>query len=139
MPRRAAVRRLVAHAAAIAATAMAMPVMTANGTPPPSIASPPANAPNAMPALTAEAGRADASGAPGPARLTTRYWIDGPVPMPNRPMPSTARATSHGFDPKTSRATSDTVTPIAPTIRAREAFVSANRPPPNEPIAVAAP
>ena len=49
-----------------------------------------------MPTLTADAGSEDASGAPGPARLTTRCCIDGAMPIPNSPRPRTATATTSG-------------------------------------------
>lgn len=50
-------RFLVAHATAMASTAMISPVLTTDDSVKLSIATPPANEPNAMPTLTAEAGR----------------------------------------------------------------------------------
>ena len=103
------------------------------------IAMPPAYEPNAMPALTADAGNDEARGAPGPARLTTRCCIDGAMPMANSPSPRTATAISRALPPKKWIAPSDAVKPKVPTISVREALASANRPPPNDPIVVATP
>ena len=61
------------------------------------------------------------------------------MPIPHRPTPSTDRAISTGFAPRNHIATSDPVTPIVPTINARAASESANRPPVKEPTAVATP
>ena len=54
-------------------------------------------------------------------------------------MPTTVTAATTAFPPKSHIVTSETVTPMLPTTRARGALVSAKRPPAYEPIAVATP
>ena len=92
-----------------------------------------------MPALTADAGRDEARGAPTPARVTTRCWIEGAIPMANSPVPATVTAAIAALPPRSHIAASETVTPMLPTTRARAASRSAKRPPAYEPIAVATP
>ena len=113
----------VAQAATTASAPMTAPVRTAAADARASIATPPANEPTAMPALTADAGSDEASGAPAPARLTTRCWIEGAMPMANRPVPTHGDGGDQPRSPPRSHiATSETVTPMLPTTRARAAF-----------------
>ena len=76
----------------MAITAMIRPAITAAVTLNAPTATPPANEPNAMPTLAAEAGNDGANAPPGPARLTTRYCNDGAIPIANRPEASTFTA-----------------------------------------------
>ncbi|MCQ0018273.1 hypothetical protein LUX39_34510 [Actinomadura madurae] len=75
-------------------TVMARPVRTTDGAAKAPIASPPDSEPHAMPTLAADAGRADASAPPGPARLTARNWSEGTMPKENTPQAARTSATS---------------------------------------------
>jgi hypothetical protein len=84
----------------MASTAIATPVRTAAWAEEAPIAKPPAAEPHAMPTLTAEAGSDEANWPPGPARLTTRCWSEGAIPMPNRPMATSASAAKNAIPPR---------------------------------------
>src|SRR4029453_5853317 len=109
------VRKLDAHATGIATTARTTPAITAVDTVKAPTPTPPGNEPNAMPTLAAAAGSDCANAPPGPARLTTRYCMDGAMPMAHPPMASTASPTSSAIVPKTYNASRHTATPMAPT------------------------
>ena len=126
-------------AATTAATATATPVRTTGRVPIPSIVRPPSTDPQAIPALAAEAGRDDASAAPGPASVTTRSWTDGVMPKAIRPQTTSAGRTRSALDATAQRTRSAPASPQVPTTSVRAAHPSASRPPPTDPARVAAP